>query len=331
MALARAVSMATDKLGPRRVLGDVSPNVKMSSPAVGMLKNKPMTGSPLKRSFTAMVEDGAGLTYLKRRRLSGEEAVSQVDGAVEQQSHSVFRGSGSGAGAEEEVTSFRPLQGASLDETDQLATPIVQEPSPTEPNTPSDNGEETQNGSAERRSFSSLINYEPSSQTSNLVIGSTSRAEMLKLRLRVAMYKVRTNQVNVPFASLKIEGQTSPKQASQAVEEAVAALRREAQQTMPLNDHPFPKLLAAPVLRPTSYSSRMIYEPLLPSSPPAPRSPERQQSLSRQIATPAREVRQLSSPPDSADRLAKREETELTSSVVKGRVAEGLLGLRSAV
>ncbi|KAK5125460.1 hypothetical protein LTR85_000569 [Meristemomyces frigidus] len=326
VALAKAVSIATDKMGTRRVLGDVSPNVKMASPATGMLKNKPTTGSPLKRSFTAMVEDGAGLTYLKRRRLSDEESLGQTDGVIEP-SRSVC--SGGGSRAADEVVGFRPLQAASPDETEGLAIPTVQEPSPTEPNTPSDSDEGTQHSSAERKSFSSLINYDPSSQMTNLHLTSTSRAEMLRLRLRVAMYKVRTNQINTPFSQLKMECRSSPKPTSQAVEEAVAALRREAQQTTPLSDQPFPKLLAAPVLKPTAYSSRMIYQPLLPSSPPVSRSPERK-SLPQQIATPARAVSQLSSPPDSAGRLGRREEAELTSSVVKGRVAEGLLGLRNA-
>lgn len=37
-------------------------------------------GSPLKRSFTAAVEDGYGLKYLKRRRVSGEFGFGEVGG-----------------------------------------------------------------------------------------------------------------------------------------------------------------------------------------------------------------------------------------------------------
>lgn len=84
--------MATSPLAPpntihatpnRRVLGDVSTNPRVySSPATGgLFSKKVMMGSPLKRSFTAAVEDGYGLKYLKRRRVSGEfgfgEAVGQ--------------------------------------------------------------------------------------------------------------------------------------------------------------------------------------------------------------------------------------------------------------
>jgi len=207
--------------------------------------------------------------------------------------------------------------------------PTVSGPSPTEPNTPSDSGEGTQGSSIERKSFSSLINYDPSSQTmSNLVFKHPSRAEMLKLRLRVAMYKVRTNQVDVPFDRLHVEGERDKrKTTSEAVEEAVAQLKREAQEEESIShaDQAFPKLLPAPVLTPTAYSSRMIYEQVLPSSPPASKLLENNSQL-RQFATPAHQpMRQLSSPPDSAGRQA-----ELASNAVKGRVAEGLLGLRNA-
>lgn len=63
----------------RRVLGDVSPNVKNTISAVTHLKNKPMAGSPLKRSFTAMMEDGKGFTYMKKRRLSVDRPLSHVE------------------------------------------------------------------------------------------------------------------------------------------------------------------------------------------------------------------------------------------------------------
>jgi len=166
------------------------------------------------------------------------------------------------------------------------------------------------------------------------------------------MYKVKTNQVDVPFDQLHIPGEGAAKTASQAVEEAVAQLREEARQVQAHaqaqaqasatdnNDRPFPKLLPAPVLKPTAYSSRMIYDTALPSSPPASKSPERgtlaqqMSMLAQQISTPARpHVRQLSSPPDSAERDAARRDVDMdvTSSVVKGRVAEGLLGLRNVV
>jgi hypothetical protein len=60
----------------RAILGDVSPNVKISSQTPAFM-SKPLAGSPLKRSFTATIEANEGLTYLKRRKLSGDESLSE--------------------------------------------------------------------------------------------------------------------------------------------------------------------------------------------------------------------------------------------------------------
>lgn len=53
-------------------------------------------GSPLKRSFTAAVEDGYGLKYLKRRRVSGEFGFGNV---VEQRTRREDGGNGVGVRA----------------------------------------------------------------------------------------------------------------------------------------------------------------------------------------------------------------------------------------
>jgi hypothetical protein len=66
----------------RRVLGDVSPNIKAASPVPAFLK-KPPASSPLKRSYTAAMESGEGLMYLKKRKLSDETTLSQMDGVSE--------------------------------------------------------------------------------------------------------------------------------------------------------------------------------------------------------------------------------------------------------
>jgi hypothetical protein len=84
------------------------------------------------------------------------------------------------------------------------------------------------------------------------------------------MYKVRTNQIDVPFAQLESAARNI------AVESAVATLRREAQMAQSAKPAPVPRFLAAaPVLKPTAYSSRFIYADAgesststLPSSPP---------------------------------------------------------------
>lgn len=286
-----------------------------------------MMGSPLKRSFTAAMEGGEGFTYLKKRKLSEDEYLSDQNNSTETSQSQLGD------------SHFRPLHPPARDEMD---VPEIHEPSPTEPNTPSSDDNDTQDSSADRRSFSSLINYDPSSQTSNMVFKPVSNAEMLRLRLRVAMYKVRTNQVDVPFKDLQVEESarstwTSPTQ--EAVEEAVAQLRREAMEVQARDEarrqqqqqraEDVPRLLEAPVLRPTAYSSRMIYNTGYPSSPPMARSPERLPG-GRPMATP-RHSRVVGLEPDSAEKCDGQCEQELTSSVVKGRVAEGLLGLRHAV
>ena len=91
----------------RRILVDVSPNIKAASLATtSLLNSKPMTGSPLKRSFTAAMEDAEGFTYLKKRKLSGDQALSEVDGVVD-----VYE------------SQFQPLLQAMQDEEDQVYPP----------------------------------------------------------------------------------------------------------------------------------------------------------------------------------------------------------------
>ncbi|KXT12145.1 hypothetical protein AC579_10382 [Pseudocercospora musae] len=232
----------------RRVLGDVSPNVRASHIS-GVLDRRPLTGSPLKRSFKATMEDGSGFTYLKRRRLSDNVPLSQ--------GHSNARDRIS-------EPNFPPV-------------PALEPTYPTQPNSPASSAHEDDGheSAEERRSFSSLINYDPSSQTAagsqsapSTLLKGPSYAQLLKLRLRVAMYKVKTNQVDTPFEDLQVEANPKQEITPNEVEEEVASLRREAQAKM--GQLPVPRLLPAPVLLPTAYSSRMIYDAApMSSSPPA--------------------------------------------------------------
>ncbi|KAI6866023.1 hypothetical protein KC338_g4520 [Hortaea werneckii] len=382
----------------RRVLGDVSPNVKLASSAIGLLKNgKPMASSPLKRSYTASFDHGAGLKYLKRRRLSEDEALSeQVENTrqdTRRSSGSVFGGnrSASVGDAPEADVGSGPLHIEQQERTHSVPViqeqyepiiPTVQQESPTEPNTPTSNGDEPQqHSSAERHSFSSLINYDPSSQVSysnnhsatanvNAAISATiehqssipglSRAQLLKLRLRVAMYKVQTNQTHLPFESLTHAGRDVDGRAtSEAVEEAVAQLKREAylkqeqqrqrqaeqESTNPPTDQPVPRLLPAPVLKPTAYSSRqVVYEEAdPPSSPPGSESTARRgsephhqtptQHLESNASADASQSDSIENTADGSTQLPsgdRGEQTDLSNSLDKGRVAEGLLGLRNS-
>ena len=209
-----------------------------------------------------------------------------------------------------------------------LPSEPIHEPSPTEPNTPSEENDDSQGSSIERKSFSSLINYDPSSQTSNLVFKTISNAEKLRLRLRVAMYKVKTNHIDVPFSELHARSQAPQIPTQTAVEQAVAELRREAHEVIARQARQsMPKLRPAPVLQSNASSSRVIGDTNLPSSPPGSVSPEK---LSMTAATPLRIVRKVDSLSSSPQIPERPSEAGLTSSVVKGRVAEGLLGLRNA-
>lgn len=243
----------------------------------------------------------------------------------------------------------------------------------------------TQETTGTRASFSSLIDYNPqgsSQQTSSsppLQAAKLSartvhadsvdvehghvrhsnpivpRAETLRLRLRVALYKVRTNQTYVPMSCLEIPEKYQRKPAEEDTAELESpAASPEHERTAPTitvtedvftgKDTPgkAPKLLPAPVLNPTAYSSRFITEPVnLTSSPPrsatvdsssTPRTRHPQEFVtpvaSRQAAT------QLSSPPYSEDAARQRARTDsdnLTSSGVKGRAADGLLKLLRSV
>ena len=157
-----------------------------------------------------------------------------------------------------------------------------------------------------------------------ILLNHFQHAETLRLRLRLAHFKVQTNQTDLPLSQLQISrNDPSPSQES--------ILQRNDQQ-------PLPKLLPAPVLLPTAYSARMIARPHDLSSPPC--SPDRgtQKESADIFRTPAlprqkvpTDLRQLSSPPGSEERMPKRDyedEDSLTSSVVRGNAAIGLLGLR---
>ena len=79
-------SPASARLHPnnqhRRVLGDVSPNVRPAAPT-GTPGGKMLSGSPLKRSFTAAMEGGQGFRYLKKRKFSIDSPLSQMMTAEE--------------------------------------------------------------------------------------------------------------------------------------------------------------------------------------------------------------------------------------------------------
>lgn len=154
-----------------------------------------------------------------------------------------------------------------------------------------------------------------------LLIGTDQRLETLRARLRVAMFKVQTNQTHIPLSQLRIPSQPTLTQALQSSPK----------------EPELPGLLPAPVLKPTSRSAHSL--PQMLSSPPSStdNSPmnrsEREKSVFRTPALPRQRVQgvqQTRSPPDSqGDGIELDEDEGLRSSGVKGRAAAiGLLGLR---
>ncbi|KAF1816546.1 hypothetical protein P152DRAFT_127328 [Eremomyces bilateralis CBS 781.70] len=211
------------------------------------------------------------------------------------------------------------------------------------------------------QSFSSLIDYNPhvdpanTAETSPKALeeanspSSSSRAETLRLRLKVALYKVRTDQMNVPFHSLELSSGDTPMDTSNASESPPdkeslrqsptaspkhprntskspalnpSPARSTSYPTTNLPPAPIPKLLPAPVLIPTSYSSRHIYAPHYHANRTPASSPP------RAILSPERSLPSMTPAKSPTKKLV--DERELTSSVVKGRAATGLLELRGS-
>lgn len=107
----------------------------------------------------------------------------------------------------------------------------------------------------------------------------------------------------------------------------------------PLEEPSLPKLLPAPVLRPTAYSARTILRQKIPTSPPdsTVNSPEPATEVnpSPKLATPPHkhlsDPIQTSSPPNSPEHLPARVANweNSTRSAIRGRKAAiGLLDLR---
>jgi hypothetical protein len=198
------------------------------------------------------------------------------------------------------------------------------------------------------------------SQNPKAVLTVFQKAETLRTRLQLAYYKVQTNQISKPFSRLEQPRPSSPDLPPQpsslsrtSPEGIVAAARaRATQQRKPavrnLNSMPIPTIL------PTAYSARRMpvdEEKRLPQSSTisssTPGGSHKEVEAAERSKTPvlSQEDRttfpktpmQLSSPPRSdVDDLtlkhgpSKKVVNGLTSSVVKGEAANGLLELMRA-
>ena len=182
---------------------------------------------------------------------------------------------------------------------------------------------------------------------------SSQKAETLRTRLQLALYKVQTNQISKPFSRLQKPRSSSPElpprppSLKRAVnpEGVIAAARaRATKQRKPavkrLSEMAVPRIL------PTAYSAR--YMPLgdqerdgaVPSWPPDESANLEQEEAG--ISTPRKQgvypetPMQLSSPPRSESGELNVKDGQryrilgLTSSVVKGEAANGLLELMRA-
>lgn len=186
-----------------------------------------------------------------------------------------------------------------------------------------------------------------------------SRAELLRTRLRFGYYKLETNQVakrgsdvistwesscasfSDASTALPLASSTDSAASHGGPNKTQSPARSETQPVfVKANLDPFRpigKLTPAPVLLPTAVSSRMNYEYQMHSSPPQAVSPEQLMSPVRQPAsyqTPAsKRIRVEGGVEQTAqDRLHSRfQEGDLTSSVVKGNAANGLLKLSHGI
>jgi len=164
------------------------------------------------------------------------------------------------------------------------------------------------------------------------------------------MYKVQTEQIEIPFSKLK-SPEASPSLPPLPLSRPTEGLDSAPTQTLAKEASNAPlNLLPAPKLVPTTYSARYMVdpnlpEPTLPSSPPlstgvdhngedAERAcsptPTPTQTQPKTPSTPT----QLSSPPETegdeirqSGPIGGKGMMSLTSSVVKGEAANGLLEL----
>ena len=190
-----------------------------------------------------------------------------------------------------------------------------------------------------------------------LIIITYQKAEILRTRLQLALYKVQSNQISKPFSRLQWRRSSSPELPPQpsslqraSPEGIVAAARARATQ----QKKPAVRNLSAmsiPTILPTTYSARYMDVPEDQGWPPKPEgTAENSHEEGRRLGgsrTPTLRQEdpmtfpetpmQLSSPRKSSlgGPATRRGEGSkvvggLTSSVVKGEAANGLLELMRA-
>lgn len=230
------------------------------------------------------------------------------------------------------------------------------------------------NSQASQQSFSNFVDWkecetQPSDQPPAVEEKKrTTRADMLRLRLGFAGYKVKTNQVDKKGSEILSTWESSSMSELKSLNASTSATTTMTSSfesntipsiTLSPAQHevthvkanldpgrPIPKLSGGPVLLPTAYSSRMIHDYNMPSSPPdatLPKcvSPEQVMSPTQPTYRTPIPKRRREEDEGTADeeieltveeRLQRQREKrfelgDLTSSVVKGNAAKGLLEL----
>jgi hypothetical protein len=135
-----------------------------------------------------------------------------------------------------------------------------------------------------------------------LLIMLSQNAEALRVRLSFAMYKVRTHQINLPMSKLALPPR------SQSTSHSHLDTRPSISECLRLDKHALPDLMPY----------RAGAEKHVMSSPP----PTPMGGARGEMETP-----RLPRSRNGYLRVEESPEKRLTSSVVKGRAAEGLLGL----
>jgi hypothetical protein len=151
----------------------------------------------------------------------------------------------------------------------------------------------------------------------------------MKIRLRFASYKVRTNQIDIPLSRLQIRSSTAsprltslPRVASNASLHRTSIPPRTATTNIPNIE-----------LQKPFAEKKQVSAPAIPSSPPSYKEGDRPGYPSKTAEdTPLlpRQRRGLLNPPALGSPVWEDRRSagnDLTSSVVKGRAADGLLSL----
>ncbi|OJD36299.1 guanyl-nucleotide exchange factor [Diplodia corticola] len=408
------IAATPSKGSARRALGELTPNKRVSSQKPGIMADKtqpPRNLSPLKQArppSLAQDENAYGISNSRKRSIDDVDSAHAREDLTAAPTKRVDGRAATQASVHALATNMQ----ASAQLASQIIDLARRDLTPTDEDYLEPVPQGTQETTGTRASFSSLIDYNPhgsSQQTSSspplratkpptTTVRADSiefahhdvrhtefgaqRAEALRLRLRVALYKVKTGQTHVPLSCLEIPREYRRKPAEKAdapsrptYSSVAPALEAKQTSTAPAitvtgedeveeglsntrsSEQSAPKLLPAPVLMPTAYSTRFITEPqttTVPSSPPnlanttataadrgssTPRGRGSSGSSSslQEFVTPVANrhaATQLSSPPYSENHVRHRapnDSDNLTSSGVKDRAADALLKLTRSV